>query len=124
MGDQLKKEKIFKHAFTVGQLLDWIEKNNIPKDAPIVYQRIHDIYFEQYNWSTLRKKGDSFHKMRSHNIDVDSGKYLDEENYPLIKPEHLRKFSEDEMIAVMDEYVPVSSPVFYDNECLYLDAHY
>lgn len=49
----------YKHHLCVGQLLDFIEDNQISKDAIIVSQRIEDSYFEQRSWDVYEKKQDT-----------------------------------------------------------------
>jgi len=36
---------------TVGDLLDYIEQHNIPRDAKLVVERVRDKYIEQYEWT-------------------------------------------------------------------------
>jgi len=40
---------------TVGELLEYIKKNNISMDAKICVERIHDFYYENNHWGTIRK---------------------------------------------------------------------
>lgn len=112
--------------FTVGQLKEWIEKYNIPDSACILMQRVEDNYFEKHNWETIKKEGYWYHILKRHNKRIDEGYFLNKENFPNIKgdEEFLKKYSDKEMEEIKDEYYPCFSPVFYDNEFLYLDAHY
>lgn len=73
--------------FTVGQLLDYIEKNNISRDGKVYLQRVEDRYFTpDSGWlnNSVKKEGDFGPTM----------------------------------------YYPTFSPALWDNDNLYLDAHY
>jgi hypothetical protein len=130
MGGQIKLFK--QHGYTVGQLKKFIEEYQIPDDAVIVYQRIEDFYFEQNNWTTLKKKGEGYYRLEKHNEDADSGKWFDRENYPNITDDLLeslqKKFTPEEMEHYKEQYIQVHSAVYYRDEdssdYLYLDAHY
>lgn len=128
MGDQLDNvfgDKLFyRNAFTVGDLLKFIEEHQIPHDVPVVYQRIEDIYFERNGWQTLKKEGESWHRAKQFNDDLDSGKYEDKEKYPNATPELWKKTPDDVMENLKEEYVSVHSPVLFDKEYLYLTSHY
>lgn len=50
----------YEHYSTVQELLDFIEKNNIDKNSKILVQRIEDMYYEQYNWTTIKKDSVDF----------------------------------------------------------------
>ena len=39
--------------WTVEKLLEFIEDNNIPPTAKILYQRIEDVYFEKHGWNNV-----------------------------------------------------------------------
>ena len=125
MGNKLA---MFSRGFTVGDLLEFIKEHDIPLDAPIVYQRIEDIYFENNGWRGVMKEGESYHRAKRHNDDVDSEKYKDQVTYPNMTPEEYEKFAvkiSDEILEQLkDEYVHVHSPVMFDKEHLYLTAHY
>ena len=55
--EKLTKEeaKGYQHHCCVGQLIDFIEKYDIPKDALIMIQRIEDRYFERNHWKVYEK---------------------------------------------------------------------
>lgn len=139
----------YKDFYTVGQLLEYIIKYNIPMDAKILMQRVEDRYFEGIDtsgmcgqledgsygslplgskakgWETFRIEGENSAFMRNLNERIDSGEFNDKEEYPDIKPENLIKFTEEDIDKVKDEYYPCWSPVYYENEKhLFLDAHY
>lgn len=50
MGDPLT----YDHYLTVGQLRKAME--GLPDDAPVVYQRIEDFYFERHGWKTVDRR--------------------------------------------------------------------
>lgn len=43
---------------TIGDLKKFIEKHDLPDDAIILVERVHDIYFEKHNWETVKKEVD------------------------------------------------------------------
>jgi methionyl-tRNA synthetase len=86
-----QRTKMEDHYFTVGQLLDYIEKHNISRDGKIYMQRIEDFYYEPgRGWI---------------------------ENAVVKNQDHPCGDAEC-------TYTQCFSPVLYDNENLYLDAHY
>lgn len=114
-----KEDVIEKHRFTVGQLLDFIERNNIPEDAPILVQRIEDHYYDNNHWGVYLKKGEGYHDAFSHNK-----QRQDLERYPYLKDSS--DYTEEEIELTKDQYSPIHGPVFYkdDNDILFLDLHY
>lgn len=117
----------YNHMLTVGRLLDFIEKFNIPRDAKVFYQRIEDSYFigNDPGWRVVKKEGEFYHMALKINADIDSGKYFDKDNYPDAKPELMKKFSEQDLLDFREEYIVAFSPVKYkDDNNLYIDAHY
>lgn len=110
---------------TVGELLDFIQLNKLPRDAEVLYQRIEDVYFEKHHWTTIKKEGDDYHQTIKWNEDIDSGKYLDKEQYPMIKPENLIKCTDEDLESVKEQYITSWCAVKYPNDNnLYIDAHY
>lgn len=117
--------KKYDYHSSVGALLDFIEKHNIPRDARIFMQRVEDVYFEKHNWKTVNKKGEEWHNTKRWNNDIDSGKYLNKEEYPNIEEGMLFKATPEELEASKDQYYAAWSPVKYpDDNNLYIDAHY
>lgn len=45
----------YKDFLTVGDLKKFLEKNNLPDDAPVLAQRVEDRYFEKCDWSVYPK---------------------------------------------------------------------
>ena len=127
----LSKEKLLSyresHYLTVGRLLEFIKKNNIPEDAIVVSQRVEDIYFETHSWGVYQKEGDHTRWMRDMNKKIDAGVFNDKEKFPLVTEEMKKKFTEDDINEAMDQYHPVWSPVLYKDDkddILFLDLHY
>lgn len=120
MGDNLT----WTHGLTVGRLLDHIEKYKLSRDTLIMCQRVEDIYFENHGWSTLKKKGEEYHKAEEWNNDIDRGKYLDTDQYPLMKKEDLVKISPETMDRLKEEYYTIHNVIHFDDDYLYLSGHY
>jgi|ERR1035437_880101 hypothetical protein len=121
-----KQEVLNYHSLTVGKLKSFIEKYNIPDNAQIVVQRVEDHYYENNGWGVYFKEGYLAGSAREHNKDVESGKFLDKEQYPLITEGNLKIMSEEDIKSMSEQYTPVESPVFYkeDSDILFLDLHY
>lgn len=110
---------------TVGKLLEFIEKHDLPKDAKVVFQRIEDRYFEKHGWGVVLKEGFHYHSQVKRNKDIDNGEFDDPEEYPLLKGKRPEKFPEDKLDELKEQYIPIWCPVKYeDDDNLYLDAHY
>lgn len=110
----------------VGDLKKFLDKHSLDDNAIVMVQRVEDIYYEKNNWGVYLKKGESYNYCLKHNRDVESGKYLDKEKYPNIKPENLKIMSEKDMQDAMDQYHPAWSCIRYndDKEMLFIDLHY
>jgi hypothetical protein len=122
-----EKEDLFKgYTLTVGKLKKFIEEHNLPDDAPVLIERIEDVYFEKHNWSVYLKEGESFDYLKKFNEDIESGKYLDKEQYPKIKPENLILSTEEELTEAKDQYFHTHCCVFYkdDPDILFITSHY
>ena len=114
--------------YTVGELLKYIKEFNIPMDAEIAIQRIHDVYFEKHGWdkNSIKMKGYWYNYSVEQNNKILNGEYDDKEQYPLYDKEKEHIYSEKDLELMKEEYVTVSSPVFYKemSNVLFLDAHY
>lgn len=121
-------ETRFKDSYTVGDLLDFIEKHNIPRSGKILVERVEDVYYEKNNWSTYLKEGEHFHSIlrmnkkmqdeinrREKGLEPEYDK-LDDPNKFIYKPTDQDK----------TQYTPIWSAVKYENEDkhLLLDMHY
>lgn len=70
MPEQYTKEELLEprmKGITVGELKAYIEKYNIPDDAPILVQRVEDEYFELRGWKVYTKK-QSFENAEYHPV--------------------------------------------------------
>ena len=114
----------YKHYMTVGQLLEFIKKNNIPKDGKVLIQRVEDVYFKDHGWTTLKMEGEMWHNADKWNKKVEDGTFLNKEEYPNFPESSNKKIPKKEMEAMKDEYYLVWCGVDYDGEHLYLDAQY
>lgn len=96
--EQELKELPNHFALTVGDLLKFIEKNNIPKDAKILVERIEDVYFLKHGWDVY----------------LEEGEYTsyDENNKPI----------EDTLY----QYIPLCTSLYNKNkkDILFLSSHY
>ena len=125
-------------GFTVGKLLEWIERFNIPNNAVIVMEHIDQYYLDspiieetpemikrKSGWNTLKRPNYHYNQSVQFNKDIaPGGKFHNKEDYPNFDVENARPFTEEELESMKPQYIPVFSPVFYDNKFLYLDAHY
>jgi hypothetical protein len=146
--NEISRERLlsYNNYLTVGALKEFITRNNISDDALIVVQRIEDDYYEGIDisgmrgpdgvypegsktegWGVYLKEGGAYHHAKRHNDDIDSGKYEDKEQYPDLDTSKLKKYTEEELRELKDQYHPVWSPVRYNdegNDILFLDLHY
>lgn len=111
---------------TVGQLLDAIEKFNIPRDGKVFYQRIEDDYFEKRNWNYLPMKGECAHWLEKKRT-LANGEWNNKEEYPTMTQEYIDRFksiTDEQIEELYDQYLSVSTYVIFDNKNLYITAHY
>lgn len=107
---------------TVGNLIEFINKNNIPMDAKILSQRIEDEYFENHGWESFKKKGELYHQKKEWNEKVKNGKIKEE--YPDIPDELIKEISDEEIENFMEQYYEVWCPIKYSNDNnIYLNGH-
>ena len=125
---KLTKEDIskYKDHLTVGALKEFLSKHKLSDDSIVLIQRVEDLYYNECNWGVYLKKGDHTHQVEQRNKDIKSGKYLDKEKYPKIKPKHLIPSTKDEVKESMEQYHPAWSCVRYsdDKNILFIDLHY
>lgn len=121
-------KKGWEHYCTVGQLKKILEEKNVPDDAKILIQRVEDVYFEEYNWGTVKKKGDTYYsEKRLIDKAKPGGEFHDKEQYPNINEEIIKNIldSEKDLDELKDEYVPAWWPIKYDDDDnIYLCAFY
>ena len=124
--NELKKEELatYEHYMTVKDLLDFIEKHNIPLDSKVMIQRVQDVYYDKHNWKVYLKEGEESGYMRWHNEQCKTN-YLDKEQYPNLTEELLETYSEEEIRKSMTQYHPAWSCVKYkDDDMLFIDLHW
>lgn len=106
---------------TVQELREVI--SNLPDDGEVYVQRIED-KFEKNGWTIKPMKGEWWHYLDNWNSAIDSGKYLDKEAYPNMKPEMLVKATEDQFEDAMEQYIKTHCCINYDGKNLYITSHY
>lgn len=101
--ERLKEHTTKYHYITVGELKKFIEKHNIPDDAPVVVQRVEDFYFEENNWDVYLKDGEETHQLKIEN-----------------------NSTYEEIEGSMAQYIPIWCCVRYkdDSDVLFLTPHY
>lgn len=77
--ESIEDIKTYEHYFTVDQLLDFIEKNNIPRDSKILTQRVEDFYYENNDWGVVYKEGE-FDELEQYSPVWCPVKYNDDDN--------------------------------------------
>lgn len=126
----LSKEDLinsFNHGLTVGGLKKFIEENNVPDNAKVMVQRVHDHYFENNNWGVYLKEGYWYYSAEKTNENMleeieRRNKGLEPE-YDLEDPKSLMVELGDEL---KEQYYPAWSCVRYrdDQDLLFIDSHY
>lgn len=130
---KLEKEDLERYTkgghLTVGDIKKWFEKNpDIPDDAPVLMERIPDVYFEKHGWGVHLKEGDGFYSCKRFNDEMiaemtrrDLG---EEPEYPKIEDpsKHIVELTDEHMT----QYYPLWSCVRYGDEdgIMFIDAHY
>lgn len=123
------KEDLFKNhnlRLTVGDLKEFIYKNNLSDDAILVVQRVEDKYYEQNGWRVYLKEAYNSNYMRQWNEDIESGKYLDKDEFPDLDENTLIPYTEEQIKNCMEQYTPAWCCVNYkeDKDILFIDLHY
>jgi hypothetical protein len=151
MINQWTREDLRKsHGLTVGDILEFVKKHKVPRTARVLVERIEDAYFngidisgmsgkledgsygilppgsKSSGWRVYLKKGESWWQCQSWNDDIDSGKYLDADQYPRMQGKELKKYTEDQLIDSMTQYIPAFCCVKYNDEedVLLINIHY
>lgn len=123
----LIKENLKRYGshLTVGQLKEFINRNNLPDDALVMIQRVEDIYFEEHHWGVYLKNGLFSHDARQWNNDID-GKFLNKEEYPNFDRSKVDYASEEEINEMKEQYHPAFCCVKYedDKDLLFIDLHH
>ncbi len=125
---ELTKDDVkgYEDFLTVGELKRFLNEHNLPDNAQVLIQRVKDVYFEKHNWGVYLKEGYNSFLAKKWNADIKSGKYLDKKKYPLMKPENLVFYTEEELKEEMEQYHPAWACVRYDDDkdILFIDMHY
>ncbi len=127
---ELTKQDIKKlnggHHLTVGSIKEFINRHNLPDDAPVVIQRVQDYYYENCHWGVYLKEGEQAHSLKSFNEDLKNGEYSDIKKYPHLIGETFEPHSEKDIKDAMCQYTPAWSCVRYndDTDILFIDLHY
>lgn len=120
------------HHLTVGDLLKFIEKHNIPMDAPVVMQRVEDHYYQPgkgWDENSWKMKGHHYNSQVRRNNDMMAEMWKRSAGHePTISAEDPSEYimSEEDMESLREQYTQAWCPVFYKDEpnVLFLDAHY
>ena len=125
--------KKLQHHLTVGDLLKFIDKHNLPMDAPVVMQRVEDHYYEPgkgWDENSWKMKGQFWNQTKRFNMEMQSELWKrnsgDEPDYPGIDDPNKYIATEEDMESLKEQYTQAWCPVFYveEPEVLFLDAHY
>lgn len=134
----LTREQVgYPHHLTVGNLLKFIEKHNLPHDAPVMVERVEDSYFTDrphtsYNtgiimkgWPVYLKEGQFWHEAIEWNGRVERGEFLNKEQYPLIH-DNPSTHSLDDLEQLKDQYIQPWCCTHYkdDPNILFINMHY
>jgi hypothetical protein len=124
--------KKHEHHLTVGDLLKFIEKHNLPMDAPVMMQRVEDHYYEPgkgWEENSVKMKGFHYHSHERLNNDMRAEMYRmhtgADRHYEMEDPATYIT-TQEELDSMKEQYTQAWSPVFYKEEpnALFLDAHY
>lgn len=111
---------------TVGDLKRFIEENKLSDDAPILVQRVEDVYFGKHGWGVLLQKSDFYYQCVKTNKMIDDGVYNNKDNYPNIDDPEKFRTTEEELESYKDQYIPTFCCVREDdkNDILLINLHY
>ena len=129
--NKMTKEKVLgmNHFLTAGDLIKFIQENQIPMNAPVMIQRVEDVYYEEHGWGSYLKKGEHYWNADSLNNnmkeEIDRRARGEEAEYPRIK-DPIDFMTELEDDRLMEQYHPAWCCVGYkdDTDMLFIDLHY
>lgn len=114
---------------TVGDIKEWFAMHpNLPDDAPILVERIEDMYFDKIGWGVYLKEGEVAWNIRNMNRNMKEEISIrergEEWEYPHV--EDPSKFIVEITDEHMTQYHPLWSCVRYNDEdgIMFIDAHY
>ncbi len=118
------KEKF--HCLTVGDMKKFLSENDFPDNAPILIERVQDVYYEKHGWKVYKKDNEHTSFFRRQNENIKNGIYSDKDEYPNITEHILIPHTEEDISAAMNQYHPAWSCVRYndDKDILFIDLHY
>jgi len=133
-----KEELISKprHSLTMGELCEFVYNNpQIPKDAPVMIERVEDTYFNksEFNgqklagWRVLLVEGYQYHSAKQYQLDIlqeiEDRKNGKESQYPnMVNPEdHIFEVGDDMKEQFYQPHCIVSDN---DNSIVYIYSHY
>jgi hypothetical protein len=125
---KLKKEELDRVCnLKVGDLRKFLEENtDLTDDAPVLVQRVEDIYFERNNWPVYMKEGflyRSFEQMNDRMMEEIERRSRGED--PHYEMEHPEKYIHSLGDEEREQYVPTWKCVKYpDENALFIDLHY
>lgn len=115
------------HGLTVGELKRFLQNNpDLTDDAPVVIERVEDVYFEKHGWGVYLKEGEHYNYILNHNKnmqeEIDRRERGEEPEYEKIEnPKEFIKTPTDED---MNQYVPTWCCVKHkDENILFIDLH-
>jgi len=125
---KLSRKELFdmNHYLTVGDLKKFLRDNpDITDDAPVVVERIQDIYFKDNGWGVYLKEGESYYGKIELNSDmkdeIERRRKGEEPEYSMEDPSlYIEEVSENDMV----QYIPSWSCVKYSDEnILFIDLN-
>ncbi len=112
---------------TVGELKTILNKCNLPDDAPVLVERVEDVYFQVHGgWGVYLRESTLTWLVKQRNKDIQNGKFSIKDmkkQYPLIQAEDLRPATEENIKDTMEQYHPAQSCMAEDN-LLFIKMHY
>jgi hypothetical protein len=97
---EITKEEInnYTHFLTVGDLKKFLSKHDLPDNAPVLIERVEDVYYEKHDWGVYLKEGE-------HTVNDENGNIVKES---------------------LKQYHPAWCCVRFkdDSDILFIDLHY
>lgn len=120
-----KDPREYEDYLTVGQLLDFIKKNNIPLEGKVFIERVKDFYFSEGGWQVVKKEDYHCAMMRKRNKDIEKGRYDDKEQFPDLDDPKKYIVPEDFIEESKSQYYPAWCAInFKEENHLFLSAFY
>jgi hypothetical protein len=115
---------------TVGDLKRHIEENVIPDSAPVLIERVEDLYYERSNWGVLLKQGFHYNQVIKANErmkqEIERRARGEEPHFEIEDPAKFILENQDLLDEFQGQYTPAWSCVKYRDEdsILFIDLHY